>query len=243
MSRIRRNEIPNVTLSRTDYDNYRQKFSGSLQQGVSFSNQLNLHEQLRIIKDENHFTNEFFTAAKIYTKRNYNNEVHCYNFLFWVSPNNYNPDHSACQITIEVDSDSSLSDSDSEPYTTDEHILQQSSSLNDDEQLINSNDDEQLINNKVLKVQTQDYNLWKNAKLFETENNALKIENYADSKKQSKTSKTQSKTLKQNSEIEIKFKAERKELVTELNLLKNKNEEAENRKKQLENKINKIIED
>ncbi|CAG8764799.1 36472_t:CDS:2, partial [Racocetra persica] len=100
MSRIRRNEIPNVTLSRTDYDNYRQKFLSSLQQGVSFSNQLNLHEQLRIIKDENYFTTKFFTAAKIYTK---------------------------------IDSDSSLLDSDSELYTTDEHILQQSSSLNDDE--------------------------------------------------------------------------------------------------------------
>ncbi|CAG8602196.1 26731_t:CDS:2 [Racocetra persica] len=141
ISRIRKNEIPNVTLSRTDYDNYRQKFPSSLQQGVSFSNQLNLHEQLRIIKDENHFTNKFFTAVKIYTK-----SIKLIAFCHFY----------ACQITIKVDSNSSLSDSDSEPYTTDEHILQQSSSLNDDEQLINSNNDEQLINNKVLKVQTQD---------------------------------------------------------------------------------------
>ncbi|CAG8690356.1 8465_t:CDS:1, partial [Racocetra persica] len=42
---------------------------------------------------------------------------------------------------------------------------------------------------------------------------------------------------------EIKFKAECKELVTELNLLKNKNKEAETRQKQLKNKINKIIKD
>ncbi|CAG8464352.1 500_t:CDS:2, partial [Racocetra fulgida] len=153
MSRIRRNEIPNITLSRIDYDNYRQKFPSSLKQGVSFSNQLNLHEQLRIIKDENDFTNEFFTAAKIYT----NNQ----------SKKIINSDHNTCQITIKVDSDSSLadtSDSDSEPYTTDDElILQQSSSLNDDERLINNNDDEQLINNKVLKVQTESKNIQEQA--------------------------------------------------------------------------------
>ncbi|CAG8616560.1 5017_t:CDS:2 [Racocetra persica] len=146
---IRRTEIPNITLSRIDYNNYRQKFPSSLKQSVSFSNQLNLHEQLRIIKDRNDFTNEFFTAAKIYT----NNQ----------SKKIINSNYNACQITIEVDSDSSLtdtSDSDSEPYTTDDElILQQSSLLNDDEWLINNNDDKQLINNKVLKVQTEFKNI------------------------------------------------------------------------------------
>ncbi|CAG8651970.1 19829_t:CDS:2 [Racocetra persica] len=292
MSRIRRNEISNVTLSRINYDNYRQKFPSFLKQGVSFSNQLNLHEQLRTIKDENHFTNEFFMATKIYT----NNQS-----------KKINSDHNACQITIDVDDYSSLtdtSDSGSEHYATDDeqsNILQQSSSLNN----------EQLINNEVLKVQTESNNIQEKAtnnclqpkatnnclqpaainfsqSKFSndrqsqsqnvyvcSQNNALKIENYVVKSELSNLKAKYTVLEKENTHLKekyksqeigfrkiikdlentiksleaelrnnkIKFKAERKELVTELNLLKNKIKEAETRQKQLENKINKIIED
>ncbi|CAG8459678.1 35495_t:CDS:2 [Gigaspora margarita] len=50
-------------------------------------------------------------------------------------------------------------------------------------------------------------------------------------------------TIKGLRNNEINFKAQHKELLSELTSLKNKNEEAENRKKQLENQIKKIIED
>ncbi|CAG8856825.1 13055_t:CDS:2, partial [Gigaspora margarita] len=110
------------------------------------------------------------------------------------------------------------------------------------------------------------YNLWKNAKFVETENNALKEftnlkeKNAASNERKiflesqgtefkyiiktlEDTIKGFEATIKDLRNNEITLKAQHKELVKELTLLKNKNEDAENRKKQLENKINKIIED
>ncbi|CAG8563469.1 35339_t:CDS:2 [Racocetra persica] len=243
-----------------------QKFPSSLKQDVSFSNQLNLHEQLRIIKDKNDFTNEFFTAVKIYT----NNQ----------SKKIINSDHNACQITIEVDSDSSLtdtSDSDSEPTTDDELILQQSiqtESKNIQEQATNNCLQPAAINSSQSKFSNDQQSQLQNIYVC-PQNNALKIENYVVKSELSnlkakytvlekesihlkekyesqeigfrKTIKDLEITIKDlEAELrnnEIKFKAERKDLVTELNLLKNKNKEAETRQKQLENKIDEIIED
>ncbi|CAG8729426.1 13700_t:CDS:2 [Racocetra fulgida] len=265
LTRISRNEIPNVPLSKIDYERYKSKFPGSLKQDVSFSNQLKVHGQLRNIRDENNFTDEFFTAARIYTNK----------------------------ITIDVDNYSSLtdaSDSVSETYTFDDEqsINSQQSRPSDNERLITNKAAEvqtaPIDNNGLQPV----YKLWKNAKFVETENNALKVENYAlkfelstlktkyiDLEKEVtnlkekiaasnerkiflesqgtkfkytiKTLKDTIKgfeaTIKDLRNNEINLKAQHKELLKELTLLKNKNEEAENRKKQLENKIKKIIED
>ncbi|RIB15884.1 hypothetical protein C2G38_2143356 [Gigaspora rosea] len=67
MGRIRKDEIPSVTLSEVDYENYRKKFPSDLKRGLSFSNQVKLHDTLRAIKESNKFTEEFFTAARCYT--------------------------------------------------------------------------------------------------------------------------------------------------------------------------------
>ncbi|CAG8828288.1 1632_t:CDS:2, partial [Gigaspora margarita] len=56
--RISKNEIPNVRLSKIDYERYKSKFPSSLKQGVPFSNQSKIHDQLRNIKDKNNFTDE-----------------------------------------------------------------------------------------------------------------------------------------------------------------------------------------
>ncbi|CAG8473232.1 5917_t:CDS:2 [Racocetra fulgida] len=58
LTRISRNEIPDVRLSKIDYERYKSKFPGSLKQGVTFSNQSKIHGQLRNIRGENNFTNE-----------------------------------------------------------------------------------------------------------------------------------------------------------------------------------------
>ncbi|CAG8854670.1 32940_t:CDS:2, partial [Gigaspora margarita] len=47
MNRIGRSEIPKVTFSKIDYENYKQKFPSSLKQGVHFSNQSKIHNELR----------------------------------------------------------------------------------------------------------------------------------------------------------------------------------------------------
>ncbi|CAG8845482.1 31926_t:CDS:2, partial [Gigaspora margarita] len=67
MVRIRKDEIPSVTLLEVDYENYREKFPSHLKRGVSFSNQVKIHDTLRAIKESNQFTDEFFTAARCYT--------------------------------------------------------------------------------------------------------------------------------------------------------------------------------
>ncbi|CAG8599317.1 15491_t:CDS:2, partial [Dentiscutata heterogama] len=67
MGRIRKNEIPSVTLSEVDYENYCKKFPSDLKRSLSFSNQVKLHDTLRAIKESNKFTEEFFTAARCYT--------------------------------------------------------------------------------------------------------------------------------------------------------------------------------
>ncbi|CAG8738795.1 34726_t:CDS:2, partial [Gigaspora margarita] len=74
MGRIRKEEIPNVTLSEDDYEKYCHKLPNSLKRGVTFSNQWKVHDELRNIKNANLFTNAFFTAARCYT--NTLNEPH-----------------------------------------------------------------------------------------------------------------------------------------------------------------------
>ncbi|CAG8478789.1 19780_t:CDS:2 [Gigaspora margarita] len=49
------------------HERYRQKFSEELIWSISFSNQTKLHNYLRMIRDENHFANNFFAAAQCYT--------------------------------------------------------------------------------------------------------------------------------------------------------------------------------
>lgn len=67
MGRIRKDEIPSVKLSKDDYEKYCKKLPNSLKQGITFSNQWKIHDELRDIRKANLFTNEFYAAARCYT--------------------------------------------------------------------------------------------------------------------------------------------------------------------------------
>ncbi|CAG8852098.1 35924_t:CDS:2, partial [Gigaspora margarita] len=92
MGRIRKEEIPSVTLLEVDYKNYCINFPSDLKRGVSFSNQVKIHDTLRAIKESNQFTEEFFTAARYYTNELESKIVkkaESYQPLIEDQPNNY----------------------------------------------------------------------------------------------------------------------------------------------------------
>ncbi|CAG8644345.1 17451_t:CDS:2, partial [Dentiscutata erythropus] len=132
--RIRKNEIPKVSLSKIDYENYKNKFPSLL----------------KAIKDENNFTNYFFTAAHIYA-----NKLESKKIIDNVNPN---PNKNT-QITIDVDK-FSLNDSDSvsESSTSDnEHDKRQ---LRYDQQLIANKIAVQTKSNNSCLQPTNTNNVW-----------------------------------------------------------------------------------
>ncbi|CAG8735777.1 8627_t:CDS:2 [Gigaspora margarita] len=70
MVHILKQEIPSITLLEDDYEKYCKKFPRELKRGITFSNQVKLHDKLRVIKESNQFTEEFFTATRCYTNAN-----------------------------------------------------------------------------------------------------------------------------------------------------------------------------
>ncbi|CAG8727903.1 22739_t:CDS:2, partial [Racocetra persica] len=278
LTHISRNEIPDVRLSKINYERYKSKFPGSLKQGVTFSNQSKIHGQLRNIREQE-------------SKRIIDN----------VSEITIDVDNDSLTETSDSVSETYTSDgldccelidcssSDNERLITNKIAKVQTAPINNSglQPVTNNTTISNLIetiNAEIFKK----YNLWKNVKFFETENNALKVENYV-LKSELSTLKTQyidlekeitnlkeknatsnerktflelqgtelkntiktledtiksfEATIKDLGNNELNLKAQHKELLRELTLLKNKNEEAENRKEQLENQISKIIED
>ncbi|CAG8606851.1 46491_t:CDS:2 [Gigaspora margarita] len=273
----RKNEIPNDHLSKQEYESYKKKFSVSLKQGITFSNQWKTYGELRRIREENNFTTTFFKAARIYAN---NQESKIYNS---------NPDSSS--INCSSSSRSRRSSVNLEEFDNDQDLTSSSTSRSDGQNQITidvdnyttfsdsvSETNNAIISNLIETINVEifeKYNLWKNAKFFETENNALKVENHAlkyelsnlktrytdlekdiTNLKEKYIASSERKIILESQETEYKYtiknledtikdfeatindlrnnelnlKKQYKELLRELTLLKNKNEESENRK-------------